>query len=253
MAIRKDSKKGSTRIKNIFLSYSRADQEFALKLGQDLRSAGVDIWIDQLDITAGMRWDQTIENALETCGRFMLVLSPESVGSFNVMDELAFALEEGKEVIPILYRPCKIPFRLRRIQYIDFTAEYDASLVELLKILGKVGESGIPPASKIMKPSTKASTPKEKTRSRITPQQEEEVIWRKIVEIVVDNLGIDSNRVTKEASFVYDLGADDLDMVELVMKLEDKFNIEISDTVVDKLITVGDAYQYVLKKLNHKN
>ena len=139
------------------------------------------------------------------------------------------------------------------IQYIDFTAEYDASLVELLKILGKVGESGIPPASKILKPSTKASTPKEKTRSRITPQQEEEVIWRKIVEIVVDNLGIDSNRVMKEASFVYDLGADDLDMVELVMKLEDKFNIEISDTVVDKLITVGDAYQYVLKKLNHKN
>lgn len=49
----------------IFISYSRADAEFALKLAKDLRSAGADIWIDQLDIVSGERWDEAVEEALE--------------------------------------------------------------------------------------------------------------------------------------------------------------------------------------------
>ena len=51
------------------------------------------------------------------------------------MDEVSFALEEGKTVIPILYRECAIPFRLRRVQYLDFTRNYDAGLGDLLKTL----------------------------------------------------------------------------------------------------------------------
>ncbi|NIV92430.1 hypothetical protein GWN42_06400 [candidate division KSB1 bacterium] len=51
----------------------------------------------------------------------MVILSPTSVASENVMDEVGFALEEKKRIFPVLYRRCKIPFRIRRIQRSDFT------------------------------------------------------------------------------------------------------------------------------------
>ena len=124
-----------------FLSYSREDSKFALKLAKDLRTQQVNIWVDQLDIAAGMRWDQSVEKALEDSECFMIVLSPDAVGSYNVMDELAFALEERKKVIPILYRSCKIPFRLRRIQRIDFTGDYNTSLGRLLDNLELGGQA----------------------------------------------------------------------------------------------------------------
>ena len=69
-----------------FISYSRADGEFALKLANDLRVAGVNIWLDQLDIPPGARWDRAVEDALETCGRLLIILSPTSAGSENVRD-----------------------------------------------------------------------------------------------------------------------------------------------------------------------
>jgi hypothetical protein len=77
-----------------FLSYAREDSAFALKLAKALRSAGVAIWIDQLDIPAGVHWDRAVEEALRNCGRFLVILSPESVASTNVMDEVSDSLEE---------------------------------------------------------------------------------------------------------------------------------------------------------------
>jgi hypothetical protein len=68
----------------------------------------------------------------------LVILSPASVNSKNVMAEVAFALDEEKEIIPVLYRECKIPFRLRPIQYVDFRREqdYPAALQELLETVG---------------------------------------------------------------------------------------------------------------------
>ena len=118
-----------------FFSYSRNDSEFVLKLAKELRFTNANIWLDQLDIKGGDRWDSAIENALEKCVGMIIILSPESVNSANVLDEVSYGLEEGKLIIPIFYKECKIPFRLRRLQYIDFTVSYDEGLKNLLAAL----------------------------------------------------------------------------------------------------------------------
>jgi acyl carrier protein len=67
----------------------------------------------------------------------------------------------------------------------------------------------------------------------------------KVKEIIVDQLGVDADEVTPEASFIDDLGADSLDTVELVMALEEEFNMEIPDEDAEKIKTVGDAIEYI--------
>lgn len=118
-----------------FFSYARADTEFVLKLATELRTVGADVWVDQLDIMAGQRWDHAVEEALETCQGMIIVLSPHSVASINVMDEVSYALGKTKPIIPILLRPCNIPFRLQRLQQVDFTGDYDAGFTRLLRDL----------------------------------------------------------------------------------------------------------------------
>jgi TIR domain len=125
-----------TQMPSAFFSYSRHDSEFVLKLAKDLRAAGARVWLDQLDIHPGQRWDSAIEQALADCPHLLVILSPSSVESTNVMDEVSFALEEKKLVIPVLYQDCKIPFRLRRLQYVDARVEYGKGLAELLRMLG---------------------------------------------------------------------------------------------------------------------
>ena len=70
-------------------------------------------------------------------------------------------------------------------------------------------------------------------------------IEEKVKEIVVDKLGVDAEQVATDASFVDDLGADSLDTVELVMALEEEFDIEISDEDAEKIQTVQDAIDYI--------
>lgn len=111
-----------------FFSYCHDDFEFALRLAKDLKAAGASVWLDRLDISPGERWDRTVEDALTSCPRMLLILSPASINSTNVMDEVSFVLEEQKTVIPVLYRDCKVPFRLRRVQYVDFRNDYDQGL-----------------------------------------------------------------------------------------------------------------------------
>ena len=67
----------------------------------------------------------------------------------------------------------------------------------------------------------------------------------KVKEIIVEQLGVDPAQVTPEASFVNDLGADSLDTVELVMALEEEFNLEIPDEDAEKITTVGQAIEYI--------
>lgn len=67
----------------------------------------------------------------------------------------------------------------------------------------------------------------------------------RITKIIVDRLGVDEEEVKVEASFKEDLGADSLDVVELVMELEDEFDMEISDEDAEKISTVGDVVDYI--------
>ena len=119
-----------------FFSYARKDSGFVQKLAEELRFAGVNLWLDQLDILGGDHWDRAVENALQTCEGMILVLSADSVNSNNVMDEVSYALGEGKRIIPVLCRDCEVPFRLRRIQHIDFTGDYEKGFNQLLSSLG---------------------------------------------------------------------------------------------------------------------
>jgi acyl carrier protein len=75
---------------------------------------------------------------------------------------------------------------------------------------------------------------------------------QKVKEIIVEKLGVDAEKVTDEASFVEDLGADSLDTVELVMDFEEEFDLEIPDEEAEKLTTVGSAIKYLEEKLASK-
>ena len=75
-------------------------------------------------------------------------------------------------------------------------------------------------------------------------------ISSKVKKIVADHLGIDESKVTEEASFIDDLGADSLDTVELGMAVEEAFGSEISDSEAEKILTVGDAIKFIENKAN---
>jgi acyl carrier protein len=70
-------------------------------------------------------------------------------------------------------------------------------------------------------------------------------IEQRVKEIIVEQLGVNEGEVKPEAKFVDDLGADSLDLVELVMALEEEYNMEISDEDAEKILTVGDAIEYI--------
>lgn len=70
-------------------------------------------------------------------------------------------------------------------------------------------------------------------------------VQEKIKQIIVDELGVDEAEVTENARFIEDLGADSLDLVELVMRFEEEFDIEIPDEDAEKIQAVRDAYAYV--------
>jgi acyl carrier protein len=70
-------------------------------------------------------------------------------------------------------------------------------------------------------------------------------VFDRVKGIVVDQLGVAEEEVTTEASFVDDLGADSLDVVELVMALEEEFGVEIPDEDAEKIVTVGEAVKYI--------
>ena len=73
----------------------------------------------------------------------------------------------------------------------------------------------------------------------------QEEIFEKVKGIIVEQLGVTETSVTTEASFIDDLGADSLDIVELVMELEEEFDMEIPDTDAEKVVTVGDVVEYI--------
>jgi len=77
-------------------------------------------------------------------------------------------------------------------------------------------------------------------------------VLEEVKTIVADNLGVDREKITPETSFVNDLGADSLDTVELVMELEESFDINIPDDAAEKIQTVGQAVEFIEQHMNGK-
>lgn len=118
-----------------FISYSRADSSFALELAKELRASGFNIWLDQMDIPTGCRWDDEVEKALTQCDIFLVILTPHSIGSNNVKDEIGYAIDSNRHILPVLLENAAVPFRLRRFQYVNFTGKSYEEGIEASKQL----------------------------------------------------------------------------------------------------------------------
>jgi hypothetical protein len=128
-----------------FVSYARDDQDFVLQLATGLKARGLSLWVDQWDIPDAVDWNQAIDRGLHDCSHLVIVLSPSSIGSQQVRGELQVALDEGKKVVPVLYRACAIPRVLRLVQHIDATGcapDDPVVLSRIVRALGKSDELG---------------------------------------------------------------------------------------------------------------
>jgi hypothetical protein len=119
-----------------FLSYARLDERTALRFAGDLIAAGVSVWVDQYDIRPSQHWDRAVETAVRGCQGMIVILSPRSAASPNVADEVSVALEDGKDLIPVLIEPCVMPLRMTRMQYIDAHKDYDGAVRRCLEVIG---------------------------------------------------------------------------------------------------------------------
>ena len=75
-------------------------------------------------------------------------------------------------------------------------------------------------------------------------------IAERVKKIVVEHLGVEDDKVTEQASFIDDLGADSLDTVELVMAFEEEFGVEIPDDAAENIVTIGDAVKFISENSN---
>ena len=144
----------------IFVSYARADEEFALRLDRKLRASGFETWIDQTGIRAGHDWAKTIENSLRAADLVLTVLSPNAAESTEMRNEIAFAIDEDTPVIPLVAKESCIPLRLRGVQAIDFSNGFEVGMKKLLTDLAQFA-----PRKKHSPNSTRFSTKQEEQPS----------------------------------------------------------------------------------------
>lgn len=131
-----------------FVSYSRSDEHFALRFANDLRSAEIATWVDQLDIRPSEHWDRAIERAIAACRCVVVLLSPRSVASENVADEISLSIDMHKPLFPVMIEPCKLPLRLTRMHLIDATASYASALKQCLAEIRSIESGHSPPPAR---------------------------------------------------------------------------------------------------------
>lgn len=108
------------RRSTVFLSYARTDAKFGGFLETELQRRGYFIWKDTTNLTAGEDWQQAINEAMEACSHFIIVLSIRSVTRPEVNRELGAALQAAKPIVPILLETCDVPPPLGRLNFIDW-------------------------------------------------------------------------------------------------------------------------------------
>ncbi len=121
----------------VFLSYSHHDREFAARLATDLARKGILVWWDEWEIRVGDSLFKKIEDGITSSSYLAIVLSPASVNSAWVQEEIRAAMtrqlkEQRTNVLPILIAECQIPLFLQEKQYADFRADYKEGLAQLL-------------------------------------------------------------------------------------------------------------------------
>jgi len=112
----------SSMSKDIFISYSRRDQEFVARFASDLNAHVAFVWLDRSSIQPGEKWHDEIMEGIHECKAFILVLSPDAMASKYVREELDMAKQLGKPIFPVIYRPAK------------WTDEFDSVVKEIQTI-----------------------------------------------------------------------------------------------------------------------
>jgi pimeloyl-ACP methyl ester carboxylesterase len=121
----------------VFISYHRADLAVAEQVRAHLLKNGVKTWMDHYDIPTGAYWPDEIDRGLNHSQLVMGLLSPDAVASRNVKNEWDWALQNDKQLILLMTRPCVIPHRYVSINFLDATtADLSAALDELLRVPG---------------------------------------------------------------------------------------------------------------------
>ncbi|MFN8418315.1 MAG: toll/interleukin-1 receptor domain-containing protein [Anaerolineae bacterium] len=120
----------------IFISYSRVDKDFAVQLATFLNTYDLTVWLDVSNIPHGANWDMEVQRGLDSSDTMLVLLSPDSVASENVADEWSYFINKDKPIIPLLVRPCEVPFRLQRRQRVNFTGDQREALGQLIRALG---------------------------------------------------------------------------------------------------------------------
>lgn len=120
----------------VFVSYARPDEVFAITLTESLRAAGVDVWLDMTDVSEDTSWHSSVIKALRRSGLMLAILSPAAVESDDLRVERDWFQQNGKIVLPVLYRDCdssSLPFYLSPV---DFRDDYEQALRRLCVVLG---------------------------------------------------------------------------------------------------------------------
>lgn len=124
----------------LFISYSRVDQTFAIELAGDLRRHDIPVWLDDLALRTGDNWPQNIAEAIDKCQAMLVIISPDSMASHWVENELSLADRRDKSIFPLLYRRTPFPgwfdLRFGNLQWADFSqGDYQANFEKLLPVI----------------------------------------------------------------------------------------------------------------------
>lgn len=130
--------------KKVFISYAEEDQDIAVKLYNDLRHSGVELWLDRKDLSPGQNWKVEIKKAIEKSSYFLALISTKSIDKKGfTQKELKFALDIVDEmpssdifIIPVRIDDCRpIYGKLQDLHWVDLFPSYDEGLKKILKVL----------------------------------------------------------------------------------------------------------------------
>jgi|GEM_PF-20055 len=241
---------------DIFISYASGDRSKIAPIVKALEERGWSVFWDRT-IPTGKTWRQVIGDALESARAVVVAWSKTSVNSRWVQEEADMGLERNI-LIPILIDSVHPPLGFRSIQAADlirwdstqFFPEFDKLISDLSAILGASPLE----VESAQRPSETASKPRQekdeaKRTADVDTTLDKEQLWDKMARIIVEQLSINPEEVVPEATFIDDLGADSLDLVELVMTFESEFDVDIPDDDVEKIFTLRDAYNYGIARL----
>jgi adenylate cyclase len=165
-----------TQSAEVFVSYSRGDQDRVFELAAKLRAAGVSLWIDQGAIDAASLWSEQIVNALESAKALLLIVTPTSVHSDNVAKEVMLVSERKGHILPVHLEPTVIPptlkYQLAGIQHIEYfkAGDTESSVKAILRSLERLGVTVAPPSE--TRVTAGAAQPEAATGARRIPSAE---------------------------------------------------------------------------------